>query len=117
LVLLLACGKGESAPVAPTDPPPAAYAAWWRELEECLDRTGAFDRVRWETRAGSDFECVYGRCAAIWHPDHRIVIADAWRTDELVVKHEMMHDLLGGSGHPSPPFGGTCSSTSGTAGS
>jgi hypothetical protein len=28
--------------------------------------------------------------------------------DEMVVRHEMLHDLLGRPGHPDPPFGSGC---------
>jgi hypothetical protein len=28
--------------------------------------------------------------------------------DEMVVRHEMLHDLLGRPGHPDPPFGVGC---------
>jgi hypothetical protein len=28
--------------------------------------------------------------------------------DEMVVRHEMLHDLIGRPGHPAPPFGVGC---------
>jgi hypothetical protein len=28
--------------------------------------------------------------------------------DEMVVRHEMLHDILGRTGHPDPPFGAGC---------
>jgi hypothetical protein len=28
--------------------------------------------------------------------------------DEMVVRHEMLHDLIGRPGHPAPPFGQGC---------
>jgi hypothetical protein len=28
--------------------------------------------------------------------------------DEMVVRHEMLHDLIGMPGHPAPPFGKGC---------
>jgi hypothetical protein len=29
----------------------------------------------------------------------------------MVVRHEMLHDLLGRAGHPDPPFGSPCTLT------
>jgi hypothetical protein len=28
--------------------------------------------------------------------------------DEMVVRHEMLHELIGKPGHPNPPFGQGC---------
>lgn len=28
--------------------------------------------------------------------------------NEMVVRHEMLHDLIGRPGHPDPPFGSPC---------
>jgi hypothetical protein len=43
-----------------------------------------------------------------WNNDHHIYIASAYLKHELVVRHEMLHDLLGRPGHPDPPFGNGC---------
>lgn len=93
--------------------PPAEYATWWREVEDCLGIEASIERVRWQESGEYDFPCSTGRCAGAWFPDHRIVLARAWKRDPLVVRHEMIHDILRVSGHPSPPFGGACPSEKG----
>lgn len=88
---------------------PPRFAVWWNELSQCLGVSAPFERITWSIVGGSDFPCATGRCAAIWHPGHRITLAANWLESELVVKHEMMHDLVLSAGHPSPPFNGPCS--------
>jgi len=54
------------------------------------------------------FACSSGQCAGHWRKDHHIFLAGDWATDEMVVRHEMLHDLIGLPGHPAPPFGKGC---------
>ena len=106
LVLLAACGfdPGDDSPMTP----PAVYREWWAKTEACSGLTGNFDRVHWSVVAGHSFSCGSGQCAGHWQSDHDIYIAQDWTTSEMVVRHEMLHDLLGRSGHPDPPFGNPC---------
>jgi hypothetical protein len=87
---------------------PDVYRTWWAKTEACSGLTGDFDRVQWEVVPGASFHCSSGQCAGHWESDHRIWIADQYLTNEMVVRHEMLHELLGHSGHPSPPFGEGC---------
>lgn len=87
---------------------PLAYDTWWTRTEACSDRRGELDRIRFYLVPGADFDCPTGRCVGRWEPGHKIYIAEAMATNELVVRHEMLHDLLGGGGHPNPPFGIGC---------
>ena len=106
IAVLAACGfdvEGDQ-PMASPD----VYRTWWAKTEACSGLTGDFDRVQWIAVPGPSFSCSSGRCAGHWQDDHRIWIADEYRTNEMVVRHEMLHDLLGYSGHPSPPFGEGC---------
>ena len=73
-----------------------------------LGASGNFDRVRWSVVAGHSFPCASGKCAGHWEPGHEIYIAQDWTTNEMVVRHEMLHDLIGRAGHPDPPFGSPC---------
>lgn len=91
--------------------PPDVYQEWWAKTEACSGLRGDFDRVRWSVVAGPSFPCASGKCAGHWEPGHLIYLADAWRTNEMVVRHEMLHDLLDRSGHPDPPFGNPCTLT------
>jgi len=87
---------------------PSEYRAWFRATEACSERGGDFDRIRWYVVPGRDFACPTGRCVARWEPGHRIYLAEHWQYNEMVVRHEILHDLLEQPGHPDPPFGTGC---------
>lgn len=106
LVALTGCGFDPEGD-APLDPPPV-YRVWWTKTEACSGRTGNFDRVRWSVVDGHSFPCSSGECAGHWRTDHHIFLAGDWAMDEMVVRHEMLHDLIGRPGHPDPPFGDGC---------
>lgn len=91
----------------PLDPPPI-YREWFAKTEACSGRTGDFDRLRWSVIEGRSFPCSSGECAGHWRTNHQIFLAGDWVMDEMVVRHEMLHDLLGRTGHPDPPFGVGC---------
>jgi hypothetical protein len=88
--------------------PPAIYREWWAATEACSGLSGDFDRVEWMVVPGESFECGSGQCVGHWDPDHKIFLADQWKEHEMVVRHEMLHDLMRRSGHPNPPFGHGC---------
>jgi hypothetical protein len=88
--------------------PPAVYREWWSKTEACSGLSGDFDRIEWLVVPGHSFSCASGHCAGHWQSDHQIYIAADWTMNELVVRHEMLHDLLGRPGHPNPPFGKGC---------
>lgn len=88
--------------------PPATYRVWWEKTERCSGAQASFERIRWYVVAGDGFDCPSGRCAGRWEDDHTIYIAEAWRDHEMVVRHEMLHDLIDHAGHPAPPFGAPC---------
>jgi hypothetical protein len=88
--------------------PPAEYRKWFDETQACSGLKGSFDRIKWYTIEGTDFDCPSGRCVGRWNDDHSIFVASAWVDNELVVRHEMLHDLIGHPGHPDPPFGSPC---------
>lgn len=106
LVLLSACAfePDGAVPLATAD----RYREWWARTEACSGRTGDFDAIQWYVVRGRDFACPTGRCVGRWEPNHRIYLAEAWVQSELVVRHEMLHALLGRAGHPAPPFGQGC---------
>ncbi|MBA2626711.1 MAG: hypothetical protein H0U85_01750, partial [Gemmatimonadales bacterium] len=103
---LTACGF-ELAGEAPLRPP-SLYRQWWSDTEACSGRTGDFDRVRWFIVEGDGFDCPSGKCAGRWQEPHEIILAGDFQENELVVRHEMLHELLGRPGHPDPPFGVGC---------
>lgn len=105
-MLLAACGF-EPAGDAPITPP-SWFRDWWSKTEACSGRTGDFDRVKWFVVEGPGFKCPGGTCAGHWESSHEIFLAGDYRNNELVVRHEMLHELLGRPGHPDPPFGEGC---------
>jgi hypothetical protein len=106
LLALTGCGfdpEGDR----PLDPPPI-YREWFAKTEACSGRTGDFDRLRWSVIDGHSFSCSSGECAGHWRTNHHIFLAGDWVMDEMVVRHEMLHDILDRTGHPDPPFGDGC---------
>jgi hypothetical protein len=105
-LLLGACGY-DPAGSEPWEPP-AVYRAWWEKTQACSGLSGNFDRVEWMIVPGESFTCSSGQCVGHWDPGHKIFLAADWSMHEMVVRHEMLHDLMRRSGHPSPPFGNGC---------
>jgi hypothetical protein len=106
LLALSGCGfdpEGDT----PLDPPPI-YREWFAKTEACSGRIGNFDRLSWSVVDGYSFPCSSGECAGHWQTNHHIFLAGDWVMDEMVVRHEMLHDLIGRPGHPDPPFGDGC---------
>ena len=104
--LLAACGF-DPAGSQPWEPP-AVYREWWAATESCSGLSGEFERVEWMIVPGESFECASGRCVGHWEPRHRIWLAAEWTGHEMVVRHEILHELMRRSGHPDPPFGNGC---------
>jgi hypothetical protein len=105
-ILLTACGF-DPAGSQPWEAP-AVYREWWDKTEACSGLSGNFDRVEWMVVPGESFRCSSGNCVGHWEPGHTIFLASDWTMHEMVVRHEMLHDLMRRSGHPSPPFGSSC---------
>jgi hypothetical protein len=106
LLALTGCGFDPEGDV-PLDPPPI-YREWFAKTEACSGRTGDFDRLSWSVVEGHSFPCSSGECAGHWRTNHHIFLAADWVMDEMVVRHEMLHDILDRTGHPDPPFGEGC---------
>jgi hypothetical protein len=106
LLALSGCGFDPVGDV-PLDPPPV-YREWWAKTQACSGLQGDFDRLQWSVIEGSSFSCSSGQCAGHWRDDHHIFLAGDWAMDEMVVRHEMLHDMIGRPGHPAPPFGRGC---------
>ena len=103
-VIVGGCG-GFTAEVVGKEPfaPPAVYAEWWVSTEDCANRAASLGRVEWYLAASvtGDHQVARGR----WSPPHEIIIVRGYEMDELTVRHEMLHDLLGGDRkHVSPQW-------------
>lgn len=99
---------GASAPpgAIPFDPP-AIYREWAAEVGRAANRRGSIDRVRWLVVPG-DYWMLEGseeKTIGQWFSDGRIYIASAWTSDEGLIKHEILHEILrGDTDHKHPLF-------------
>jgi len=107
VVTLAACSPFEPAGDHPMHPP-EEYRAWFDKTRACSGLSGDFDRIRWFVVDGDEFDCPSGKCVGRWNDDHTIFISRAYTENEMVVRHEILHDLIGHPGHPDPPFGNPC---------
>jgi hypothetical protein len=78
--------------------PLAIYAQWWVATEACSGRTGEFADITWFSAAAISSNESFA--VGLWRPPHEIVIVRGYEEDERTVRHEMLHDLIGGDpGH------------------
>ena len=107
VTVLGGCHSFDPAGDEPFEPPPV-YREWWAKTQACSGKEANFDRITWMVVDGESFSCASGQCVGHWESSHQIWIAKEWLDNEMVVRHEMLHDLLDRSGHPNPPFGQDC---------
>lgn len=74
--------------------PRPEFFAWYWMTEECSGLSGDAGRVRWFSAGG----IVTGseRPVANWSEPHEITILAGFERNGFVVRHEALHDLLGG---------------------
>lgn len=109
------CGGLEpSAPPAGAVPmaAPAEYATWYARTEACSHLRGAPEAIEWYVVPGvATFETSIGEKVGLWERVgnvSRITIAGDYVGNEMVVRHEMLHDLLERTGHPPEYFVTRC---------
>jgi hypothetical protein len=92
----------------PISPPPQ-YRVWWEVVESCSGRRTAFDAVTW-FRVPVGHLTVRGESAAgAWFVSgNRIALADGWKDDGSLVRHEILHAILRTGSHPREYFQGSC---------
>jgi len=89
--------------------PPARFALWWRMTESCSGKQGDLRSIRWyivPDAVSIDLDGHQVQGATLGHD--RIVLADSLRLDGPLVRHEMLHALLGVDGHPRYAFLNAC---------
>ena len=111
LAALAGCGDPFAAPLGTYRfDPPAPYSAAWAAVEECSGIRGDMGRVRWYAVPDVwSFPCADGEeCSGLWRSPHAILLtefAQASHGDNyFVVRHEMLHDLVGGGQEHPPVF-------------
>ena len=89
--------------------PPAAYAFWWQLTESCAGRTADLSKVKWYVVPGVDSVEASGEYAqGFWLSwNNSIVLAGRHVQDGLLVRHEMLHALVG-AGHEREYFIDRC---------
>ena len=102
LLLLGAClaRPFEPADARPFVSPPPRYTVWWQRVETCAEITAPLDRVEWYEVPGDQFATPGGPRWGWWEPPHSIFIATTHLSDERLVEHEMLHELLQTGAHP-----------------
>ena len=89
--------------------PPRVYAMWWQLTQECSGVTGDFASVRWyEVPNASQISVDGSDVQGYWWADkNRIVIAGREVLGGQLVRHEMLHALVG-AGHSHDYFIDKC---------
>jgi len=85
---------------------PLVYQVWWDMTELCSGRTGQLGTVDWYVVPGvAQFEHKGRPVSGYWSSaGNRVVLAERAMTDGGLVRHEMLHALLGHSGHSRDAF-------------
>jgi hypothetical protein len=91
---------------------PIQYQDWWARTEACSGRQGRLADVAWFVVPDvTEFPTPDGAEVGRWTRGSngtRIVIAEAYLDDELVVRHEMLHALMDRGDHPAAYFADRC---------
>jgi hypothetical protein len=92
--------------------PPVEYEGWWNTTETCSGLDGSFGEIEWYVVPGANtIPTESGPRVGVWSRSSagtRIVLAGNYAGSELVVRHEMLHALLGRGGHPPEYFENRC---------
>jgi hypothetical protein len=117
--LLIALGACTS-PTEPTFPDDVValemqpqFVLWWRMTEACSGRRGDLHAVRWYVQPHVETLHIPGERngqygAYWWSIGNRILLTERAVTDGWLVRHEMLHALIGQAGHPRGDFIDRC---------
>jgi hypothetical protein len=91
--------------------PPAVYQQWWQLTEQCSGSSGSYADLTWYRVPGVD-AIPLGNGTSVnarWDPvENRIILAGDTEFAGDLVRHEMLHALLGTGGHPRNAFIARC---------
>jgi hypothetical protein len=107
LALLASCTELVTLPAGSESfEPPPEYQLWWNMTESCSGLRGSLDAVEWYVVPGAAvLPGTNGEFSGEWFAQgNRIVLADSERLDGGLVRHEMLHALIRGAGHPRREF-------------
>jgi hypothetical protein len=85
---------------------PPVYQSWWSMTESCSGRTGPLATIDWYVVPGvAQFEHKGTFVSGYWSSrDDRVVLAERAMLDGGLVRHEMLHALLGHAEHTRDAF-------------
>jgi hypothetical protein len=117
LLLALAACTTPTEPRFPNDAIPIdgqpQFALWWRMTQACSGLRGDLGAVHWFVQPGvetlqipGDHDGQYG--GYWWSIGNRILLTEKAVTDGWLVRHEMLHALIGRAGHPRGEFVDQC---------
>ncbi|HEU4628701.1 MAG TPA: hypothetical protein VFS08_03120 [Gemmatimonadaceae bacterium] len=92
----------------PAQPP---YSMWWAATERCSGLRGDFAAIRWASIPNTDRLAADGHSGSWWPVTNQITLAGNVILDGRLVRHEMLHALLGtrhSGQHPYEYFGHRC---------
>jgi hypothetical protein len=122
LALLGACRDIPLAPSPPELPamaealsPPDSFRDWWLATENCAGIQGNLSRITWFVIPGRT-SFVYGKGqydGYWWDNVHWILLAGDKVGNPFIVRHEMLHELLGRGDHPAEYFQRRCAAVVG----
>lgn len=117
VALSIGC-RAEAIVAPPPDLPASAqpltplqtYAGWWADVERCAGLTADLSRVQWFVVPNADSFNYRGTYydGYWWSRVHWITLADTKIENAALVRHEMLHDLLGRGDHPALYFQQRC---------
>ena len=87
---------------------PPQYALWWQLTERCAGRSADLERITWYVGPGATSLGPSEVQGETYMPSHRIVIAGNFVDIPRLVRHEMLHAILGVPGHPAQFFQRDC---------
>ena len=89
---------------------PPAYQLWWSMTQACSGRSASLSAVRWYVVPGARTVAIDGeQYEGYWSSiGNSIVLAEAAMLDGPLVRHEMLHAVLGDGAHARADFLGRC---------
>ena len=111
--LVASCGDNVVDPKLPQGAvqftPPSYYANWWEMTKSCSGRSGSLADVKWYQVPADYFPLNGDAVSAYWSAGtNQIVLSSQVKDDGQVVRHEMLHALLGEKGHSRDQFLESC---------
>lgn len=89
--------------------PPPHYRIWWDVVQSCSGFVLPFEAVTWFTVPPGGLSYRGKSAAGVWfNESNRIVLSQAWQHVGSLVRHEILHALLGVGSHPAEFFERRC---------